>query len=55
MGDNNDKENIYHFCDIFRGKPTFDENYTVMAKLQHISKTTIAGKTQEIGGVEEMQ
>lgn len=45
MGDNNGKENIYRFCDIFRGKPRFDENCTAMAKLQHISGTAVARKT----------
>lgn len=34
MGDDSDKENICHYCDIFRGEPIFDENCTAMAKLQ---------------------
>lgn len=46
MGYNNDKENIYR-CDIFRGKPSFDENCAAVIKLQHISKTLITSKTQE--------
>lgn len=46
MGYNNDKENIYR-CDIFRGKPRFDENCAAVIKLQHICKTLITNKTQE--------
>lgn len=34
MGNHNDKENIYHFSDIFRGKLRFDENCAAMAKLK---------------------
>lgn len=45
IGDNNGKQNIYNFYNIFRGKPRFDENCTAMAKLQHISKTMTARKT----------
>lgn len=45
MWPNNGKENIYDFCDIFRGKARFDENCSAAVKVQDISKTT--SKTQE--------
>ncbi|PKU38004.1 hypothetical protein llap_11691 [Limosa lapponica baueri] len=53
IGDKNFKD---HFGDISKGKHRFDENCTVMAKLQHISKTTVLScRAKKIGGVEEVE